>query len=761
MRAFVKLLCAALVSGLLVAASAAAQFLIPGITLQGGGGGGGGDPTAGLLPTAADGWANWQTAGLQAIPLSGYIAGTTLTVTTSHSNALGPSQAITGPGVTSGTTITAMGSGAGDTGTYTISPSQTVGSSGSPIAMTANGIPNRSTISTTLTPSGGDDTAQINNALAACPAGQVVLLSLGVFKIDSVNGGIHMDVSGCTMRGSGAGAQKSTSLNPVNGGTAIRACVGGTLVTINGGNYCTDSTATQLVQTTRTGSNSLFTMWRNNTFYGTSYDLAADAVQGAFSVTLTATPSPAINQGDLIILDENSANDPNTYVGNNFSGFTRATGRNITEQKEVASVSGATITFVTPIMYPYHTSSTCSGCDAQVTTWSQTPQHGGGIENMFVWGGVNTNIGLGNGGGNPCAYCWVKNVETMWSTGCAICIAWGYHDVIRDSFIHEAAVPENGGAGYLTAISSGSTETLIENNVMWYGNKYDVMQTAGGGNVLAYNYGDDSFGFTYPDEPESGWNDAHNYSTHLGLMEGNYGANFAGDSYWGSAIFISAYRNWFSGLRASSPPNAGYAPLNTYSASGTGCGTIYYGDYRGDSRAPIQVQKASFYNGFVGNVLGYSGQTLINESGRPGYTCTQTQTAFMVQVTTNTDYNAMIAGNDVPMWILGEYTAPGGINSYDPTTVNTITRLANWDWVSSAESCYTFGSAATTACTGAATALPNSFYLASKPSFFGTHPWPWVSPTTGATSGGSGGTSVLLPAMYCFQQGKMPTCALP
>lgn len=761
MKMLIKLLLGVIIVSMPIVASTAAQFLIGGITLQGSNPPPSGDPTVGLLPTPADGWANWQTAGLQAIPLSGYIAGATLTVTTSHSNALGPGQVISGPGVS--TTITAMGSGTGDTGTYTVSPSQTVGSVGSPIAMTANGIPNRSTISTTLTPSGGDDTAQINAAMAACPAGKVVLLSLGVFKIDSGGGGLHMDVSGCTLRGSGPGAQKSTSLNPVAGGTAIRACAGGsTLVTIAGGNYCTDSSATQIVQTTRTGSDGLLTMWRNNTFYGTSYNLAADAVQGAFSVTLTATPSPAISQGDLIILDECSTNDPNTYVGNNFTGFTRANCRNITEQKEVASASGATVTFVTPIMYPYHISETgCSGCASQVTTWTQTPEHGGGIENLFIWGGINTDIGMGEGGGAPCAYCWIKNVEAMWSTGCAICIAWGYHDVIRDSFIHESAEPENGGAGYLTAISSGSTETLIENNIMWYGNKYDVMQTAGGGNVLAYNYGDDSFGLSYPDEPEAGWNDAHNYTTHLGLMEGNYGANFAGDSYWGSAIFISAFRNWLSGLRASSPPNAGYAPLNSYSIGGTGCGTIYYGDYRGDSRAPVQVEKASFYNNFVGNVLGYSGQTLLSEVGLPGYGCSETQTAFMIQVTTDADYSTMTGSNNVPMWDFGEYTAPGGINLFDSTTIQTITRLANWDWVSSAEHCYAFGSATTTTCTGAATALPNSFYLAAKPAFFGTHPWPWVSPTTGATSGGSGGAQVLLPAMYCFQQGKMPTCALP
>ena len=46
--------------------------------------------------------------------------------------------------------------------------------------------------------------------------------------------------------------------------------------------------------------------------------------------------------------------------------------------------------------------------------------------------------------------------------------------------------------------------------------------------------------------------------------------------------------------------------------------------------------------------------------------------------------------------------------------------------------------------------IPNSFYLTSKPAFFGKKQWPWVDPTTGAI--------YTLPAMYCFQHNKMPTC---
>lgn len=75
-----------------------------------------------------------------AFGVSGYISGTTLTVTTAAPyNSLANGQQIGGTGVTSGTQITALGTGTGGTGTYTVNLSQTVGSSGSPVSLTSGG----------------------------------------------------------------------------------------------------------------------------------------------------------------------------------------------------------------------------------------------------------------------------------------------------------------------------------------------------------------------------------------------------------------------------------------------------------------------------------------------------------------------------------------------------------------------------------------------------------------------------------------------
>src|SRR6266478_1751429 len=61
------------------------------------------------------------------------------------------------------------------------------------------GIPNRTSICATLSP--GATATQINNAIASCPAGQVVLLNAGTYNLTS--GIIFNNKSNVTLRGAG------------------------------------------------------------------------------------------------------------------------------------------------------------------------------------------------------------------------------------------------------------------------------------------------------------------------------------------------------------------------------------------------------------------------------------------------------------------------------------------------------------------------------------------------------------------------------
>ena len=70
-----------------------------------------------------------------------------------------------------------------------------------PGMMSKGGIPNRTTVCATLSPSGGDDSAAIQAALDSCPSGQVVMLNAGTFTVNNYLL-IHSSI---TLRGSGAG----------------------------------------------------------------------------------------------------------------------------------------------------------------------------------------------------------------------------------------------------------------------------------------------------------------------------------------------------------------------------------------------------------------------------------------------------------------------------------------------------------------------------------------------------------------------------
>ena len=384
--------------------------------------------------------------------------------------------------------------------------------------MTASGIPNRTKIYTTLSPNGKDDTAQINTALSNCPVGQVVQLTAGVFHVSG--NGLLLGSPSCTLRGAGPGLQLSTGLNRVNGGGTISsvatACTnaGGTVVTYGNGSFCADPTATQLVKSDRATSNAygVLYVYPLNVWGANSYNLASDAVQGAYSITLSSAPSD-VHVGDIVDVDEDTDNDPNVWwdpqqcpSGNScrqWFNFASRASRSLTQLLQVSAVNGSTITFNTPLTYPYHTSASCSGCAAQLTTFNGPVLEGAGVENLFVWGGEGGD-GHGNIAISNCAYCWVKNVEASWSGGASIGLYQTFRNVVRDSFIHETPYPQPGGGGYMFNISGGASENLVENNEIWYGNKVDVMRASGGGNVFAYNYTDDSFGNQYPDFTRGG-----------------------------------------------------------------------------------------------------------------------------------------------------------------------------------------------------------------------------------------------------------------
>lgn len=397
---------------------------------------------------------------------------------------------------------------------------------------------------------------------------------------------------------------------------------------------------------------------------------------------------------------------------------------------KITNIASNVITLETPLYYNFTTANA-----AQLTTLdnSQYPiTKAASVENIGLFGGRG-----GDGGGNLpmslCDGCWISHVESYWSTGTGIGFYGTYRSELRDSFMHESPDPNPGGAGYLSGMNQWASDNLFENNIMWQGNKEVVMRSAGGGNVVAYNYMDDAFGGSYPESPEAGVNAAHQTFTYQALLEGNYSQNFEGDAFWGNSYGITVHRNWLSGIRASSPTGScpAITPCNNLRAYTSGI--FPYGDYLG--RRMVDLQGNSFAHNFTGNVLGFSGQTLLTHGG-----------SFVTAQTTWV-YEALdsLLPNDtnVILWQIGAQQNPIGF-AWVTGSYTTQLRSGNFDWFTGLQKWHGIGGSDEYGgnLTAPFPSIPNSYYLpsagASQPAFFGTSTfcpctWPWVNPANGST----------------------------
>ena len=180
-------------------------------------------------------------------------------------------------GTSAGTGGTTTGTSAGTGGTTTSSArSHTTNTASSvllpadrlvtwnPGLTSAGGIPNRTTIYKTLSPSGQDDTAAIQAALNSAPAGQVVMLSAGTFIVNN----ILMISRPITLRGSGAEVTKLVKTNGAKPRTStVISGTKGILTPVDPTTYSYDSSPIIIVGASR---------WNNGPDNTSSQNLTAD-----------------------------------------------------------------------------------------------------------------------------------------------------------------------------------------------------------------------------------------------------------------------------------------------------------------------------------------------------------------------------------------------------------------------------------------------------------------------------------------------------
>ena len=587
-----------------------------------------------------------------------------------------------------------------------------------PGMMSKGGIPSAAwpvCNSTPLTPSGtSDDSAQINAKISSCAAGTVVQLGAGTFLMGQGN---YVAINkGVVVRGAGAGVTTlknsrnvfaTTSNQSAADPTPIVILGAGRWVNPDGDARCQGSTAyqtayMQLLSADGAQGSSSVTV-ANGSIFSPGQMVLVDETSGAGwqpdvaqrSTSIWASPDYAVAwqlHRPAFVNDDPLASGVTPSAANNYAGtgsgsdaacwFSRQD-RPQNEIREVASVSGNTITFTSPLTKAYRVSHY-----AEVTTYtgSNTPVENAGLEKVTVVGGGDGAVRF-----ESARYSWAKNIEVTEWYGEGVAMENSFRDELRDSYIHDASWPEPGGAGYAISLAFAASEVLIENNIVVKANKVMVARSSGAGSVVGYNYMDDGYIATTEGWIEVGLNASHMVGSHMVLFEGNQSFNIDSDDTHGNSTYVLYFRNLTTSVRSKFKSD--------YSGN-----TIDDVNYLPGGNSPKRAAGATCYGysmTYLGNVLGQQGVT----NSANGYVDDNTTTTF----TTPT------------IWLMGW-------NDSSPYTVDTkvaatAIRDGNWDWFLGKQ----------TWLTGTSAALPSSLYLTSTPAFFGSNHWPWVDPTSGTT----------------------------
>jgi hypothetical protein len=266
------------------------------------------------------------------------------------------------------------------------------------------------------------------------------------------------------------------------------------------------------------------------------------------------------------------------------------------------------------------------------------------------------------------AYCWVKDVQTDGSIGgMHVSMTATYRSVVRDGYFHHSADYGFGRDCYGIVLRCGAADNLVENNVVRYMNKPILFNVTGGGNVVGYNYADNSWA-TPPAWQEVNI-DCHCSFPHMELIEGNYAPHVGATTTHGNAGYLTFYRN-YSSSQFAPPAVAGSTEAQT------------------GNLTAIELPAGDVGMNVLGCVLGTEGVSQVYDS----------------------------YGDSSQISI---YELAGG-GDPDDVVVTSLYRHGNYDYVSQ-DVVWSDASEART--------LPASLYRAGQPAWWPTgSPWPWVGP---------------------------------
>jgi hypothetical protein len=309
------------------------------------------------------------------------------------------------------------------------------------------------------------------------------------------------------------------------------------------------------------------------------------------------------------------------------------------------------------------------------------------------------------------------------------------HVTVRDSYLYGSSPSSE---GYGVDLLWGTSDSLAENNICQHLATCNILETAVG-NVFGYTYAVDNFYTGAGSAPNWQQCDAfhHDAGDYFNLFENQEGICSSSDDIHGTSFANTIFRSYFNGRD----------PATLCPGGGTGCGT----GSKNQNTEAIQRMAYARYDNVVASVLGTSTyfQSYQNQgaSGNPSSCPSYSWTAI---------YSLNFADQNQepfsPACIGASFTIDN-----DPLVSSSLMRWGNYDTVNASVQTNS-GETASGASTYPGLASPStsfgsypSFYLPSKPSWWGSMPWPAVGPdVTGGDIGSLGGHAYHNPAAHCY-----------
>jgi hypothetical protein len=258
---------------------------------------------------------------------------------------------------------------------------------------------------------------------------------------------------------------------------------------------------------------------------------------------------------------------------------------------------------------------------------------------------------------------WLLRVEMIGVQNYGLFIYGGYRNTIRSCKFNGGY--SGTGSGYTIMLWNRASANVFEDNIVTNLGIIVLMDGAISGNVFAYNF---ATNMVYGGTAAGTGFGTHGAHPFMNLFEGNQiDTRFRMDMTWGTNSHSTIYRNRVN--NETSPQYTGIRNL-------------------------IDLWGYSMYNNVIGNVLGTAGQETVyaETTGAPN-------SAAKV------------------VYAFGEQSSFGDRGWDGNAALSTVYRQGNWDSVHNAVRW-------NEDIANSVRVLPNSFYLSSKPEFFGNCTWP-------------------------------------